>query len=439
MVLIVIGVMVLIPTEGVREIHNADQLSNFPLVDPQPHDEDWPWWRGTNRRNVAPFTQLPNQWLSSTIEGWIVPLRGRGTATPILWGEQLYLFTSEAESERISLRCHHRNTGREIWRTDIHQGGFPSIHEKNSHASATPACDGQSIYTVAVTHGRLQVSSVDTKGRIAWQNSPGLYWSEKGYVSSPVLFQSLIIVAADQKKDGYLAALHRQTGEIIWRVKRPDGECYGTPVVAVVCGRPQLILSGVDAVTSYDPATGEELWKCRRASARIANSIAFDEAHVFAASGPLPSEVLCIKADGTGDVTHSHLVWSLPNVGGEVPSPVCDAGLLYVLSDDGLLTCIETTAGKIEWRKRLAGSFSASPVVVRNALVCGSDSGIIYLARTGTSDDVIIENSLPDGIVASPIVAGNSIFVRTLRSLYRIDNPASGEIVEQPERLKRRF
>jgi|GEM_PF-3186490 len=199
MIIALLGVMVLVPTEGVREIRNADRFSNFALVEPRPLSDDWPWWRGTDRRSVAAFSQFPSHWPITANDGWPVTIKGRGNSTPLIWHNQLFFLTSDPETEQISLESRRRSTGVEIWKTDLHRGGFPIVREKNTHASSTPACDGQYVYVVAVTHGRLRISSVDMNGQLAWQNSPGSYSSAWGYSSSPVLYQSLVIVVADQK------------------------------------------------------------------------------------------------------------------------------------------------------------------------------------------------------------------------------------------------
>lgn len=439
MIAVAVIAVVFIPRGGVREIRNSGQMSNFVLVDPRPRPSDWPAWRGADSRNVAVSTQIPLQWQAGEDEGWQVTVPGRGHTTPIVWGDQVFLMSADHASQRISLFSYDRQSGRTIWHRELHQGGLPVLADKQTHASATPACDGQFIYTTAAVNDALWMTSVDLTGRIVWQHEAGPYSSKAGHRSSPILHKSLVIVAADQHRHGYLSALHRQTGEIVWRIKRPRGESHGSPVIATLGGRSQLILGGKGAVTSYDPTTGDELWTFKWTADRVANSIAFDDEHVFATSKHPQAEVVCIKADGTGDVTKSKVVWRHAGLGSDTPSPVQHAGLLYVLSDDGRLGCFEATTGKVLWRKQLEGTFASSPVLAGDHLICSNESGVNTILQTGTTPTIVAENSLADGIVGSPIVVDNSIFIRTLGKLRRIVSPDSEAIVEKPEAAKRRL
>jgi len=438
-VVIALSAMMFIPGTGVREIHNAEQISNFALVDPRPGPNDWPWWRGTDGRNVAASDRVPLQWPVSDSEGWRITLTGQGHSTPSLWGDQLFLLTSDAATRRISLQSCNRASGRANWRTDLHQGCFQTVNKEIPLSSATPACDGQHVFAVAPVQNALSVTCVDFNGRIVWQRDAGPFGSRREYRSSPALFKSLVIVIADQERDSYITALHRQTGEIIWRVRRPSGDSSGTPVVATIGARSQLIVGGKERISSYDPATGDKIWTFRWSAERVLNSVAFDGEYVFAAGMHPDDGVVCIKADGSGDVTKSKLVWRQTRIAGENPSPVVHAGLLYILADDGRLTCLEAASGKIEWRTRLEGKFSASLVIAGAYLICSNEAGVSYIVQTGTTGGVIAENALSGGIIASPIVAGGSIFVRTPGSLHCIVAPASETVVQKPEPLKRRL
>jgi outer membrane protein assembly factor BamB len=338
------------------------------------------------------------------------------------------------------LHSYHRSTGRTNWRTELHHARFDESNEQIPVVGGTPACDGQFVYVAAAVHNSLWVTSVDLKGRIAWQHEAGSYWSKSGYHSSPMLFRSLVIVVADQESGSYLTALHRQTGEIIWRVRRPNGHSFSTPIVATIAGRPQLIVGGQSTIISYDPASGERIWTFRGAGRQVLSNLTFDEQHIYAASQKPNSEIVCIKADGTGDVSKSHLVWRHSKIICGRSSPVCHKGLLYLLSDEGGLSCVNAATGTIEWQQRLSGVFTISPVIAGEDLICGSESGRTFIVRTGNSGTVVAENYLEDEITGSPAVVGNAIFVRTRRGLHRISSPTASEtVVEKPDSRKRRL
>ena len=424
---------------GTPEVRNSVSPSNFVLVDPRPGHDDWPWWRGTDGRNIASSRHFPLQWSATDHQGWQIAVSGLGSATPSLWGNRLFLPIYDPATQRMYLQCVSRQNGVVAWKTMVHERDSQSVRDQNRLHLATPICDGQSVFTVAHFRDQIWVTAVDFSGRVLWQRPAGPYPSLTGSVPSPALFKSLVIVSADQANDSFIAAVHRQTGELIWRTKRPKGESLGTPIVATVAGRPQLVVGGPHAIISYDPATGEPIWTCRISAARVFSSVTFDSDHVFAITSQPNAEVICIAADGEGDVSKSHVVWRDDRVAGETPSPVCSGGLLYILAEDGRLACVQATTGKLEWIKQLAGSFSASPVIVGDYLFCASETGETYFVHTGTSNPAIVKNTLPEGIVATPIFAGDSVFIRTIHHLHRIAAPNTEPIVERSIDTKRRF
>ena len=429
----------LVRSYGLREIHRADQSLNFALSDARPRADDWPWWRGADGRNVSVSERFPMNWPVSDSTGWRTAISGQGQSAPSIWGEFLFLVTADVNAQRVSLISLHRFTGKMFWQTELTQGGIPAGTEGTASTSANPACDGQHVYIVVPAHGELLVTAVDFKGRIAWQRAAGPYTSQRSYDSSPAIYKSLVIVALDEKNGGYLAALHRQTGDIIWRIRRPKGESSGSPIVATVAGSPQLILAGRGAITSYHPANGNELWTCRWSAEQVVNSVAFDAQHVFVTCRLPQPEILCIKADGQQDVTHSHLVWRRSNIACDRPSPVYHNGSLYVLADDGTLNCLETASGRVDWSKPLNGKFSASPVIAGNVLMCCNEAGMTNVIRLGNSRALVAENPLPDGIVASPIICGGAIFLRTQSGLQCISGSMPEPLVIRPELSRRQF
>lgn len=425
--------------EGVREIHRADQLVNFPLVEPRPHADDWPGWRGADHRNVSQSARFPKRWDPHDSNNWSVNLPGKGQSTPVVWGDQVFLLMMEDETQRVSLRSYHRTTGRELWWTPLHQLAKLTASAPKPEFSSTPVCDGHFVYVATTFNDSLWLTSVDLTGKIIWQRPAGPFLGKSGYSASPVLFQSLIIVTANQRKDSYLAALHRQTGEIIWRVKQTDGEAASSPVVAMIAGQYQLVISSQRNICSHNPTNGQPLWTFHWRADRYAVSVAFDNDHVFATTRFPIEQVVCINASGTGDVTESHLVWSQLRTGSGRPAPAYHAGQLYVLSEEGVLKCLEASTGKVEWRRQLTGSFSASPVIAGECLICVSDAGQCFMVQLNESGEIIAQNSILGGANTTPVVTGDSILLRTSNTLQRIRSASPDPIVEKPDRQKRRL
>lgn len=422
---------------SVSEVHNSESPANFVLVDPRPGDEDWPCLRGTDGRNVANCSNLPLHWEAGNPGGWETSIPGSGNVSPILWGTQVFLTTQDQRSQRISLSSLDRQTGHILWQAILHHNRNSRTSENLSPACSTTACDGQKVFVFTNNEGRLWVSAVDLKGSIAWQHDVGPCRTKVNRVTSPVFHKSLVIVSSDQDKNGLMVALHRQTGEIIWRVKRPAGESFGSPVLGTIAGNPQLVLPGVTGVSSYDPASGRLLWNCRMALGSVTNSVTFDEQHVYVAKGHPNAETVCIDACGAGDVTATHIRWRLPQVGDGGISPVASGGFVYVLSEEGRVHCVNAASGKVEWSKLLKGSFSASPVIVGDYLFCADETGLTYYVSLGSAAPHIIENSFGSRITATPVFAGDSVYFRTSNRLHRITAQTTDPVVEKPAERRR--
>ena len=443
-----VGVVFFLRNTGVREIRTPISATSVPIQEARPDADDWPWWRGQNRQHSVPFAAPPRQWSTSENIAWRTEVPGRGHSSPCLWGNRIFLTTSDNEQQTISLICLERESGRSLWQTELHRGGFMESHPKNSHASATPACDGQSVFVTSAVYGSIWVTATDFNGQVIWKRDAGPYSSEWGYGSSPAIHQSLVIVAADNRGKAldrlvgtsWLAALHRQTGEVVWRVKRLEGDSFGSPIVAQIAGRDQLLLAGKDCVLSYDPQTGEVRWKCRWGVKRTANAIAFDDQHVYASARQPQTETICIRADGQGDVTDTHLVWRDQKIACDVPSPCVHEGYFYVLSDDGVLTCLATKTGRTQWKKRLGGTASSSPLIAGENLYCANEDGQIFVVKLGTRGDVVAENTFGEGLMASPIVSRDRLYFRTLTGLYCVATlPKDIPIAENPQAQQPRF
>jgi outer membrane protein assembly factor BamB len=387
----------------------------------------WPCWRGPHADGRSADATPPLHWSDSRGIVWKAAVPGRGHASPVVWKDHVVLATADEEAGVQSLACYDRANGSLQWQTALHRGGLMARHAKNSHASATPACDGRHAYVPFVHDDGLWLSAVREDGAIAWQTRVGPFVSEWGYGSSPALFGGLVIVAGENKGSklghwtglsSYLAAVRGDTGEVVWRVRRPRGFSYGTPVVAAVAGRPQVLLAGNEAVTAHDPATGRELWQCRWPAARTAGTMAFGPDVVFASTTLPRPELLAIRADGSGDVSDSHVVWRLGRGAADVPSPLFHEGRLYVVTDSGQALCLDTATGEVTWQQRLAGPFSASPVLAAGRIYVTNEAGTTWVFRAGPRFELLARNALSDEVLASPAVVGSQLFLRGRQTLY---------------------
>jgi outer membrane protein assembly factor BamB len=385
--------------------------------------DDWPWWRG-GRHNGAGTGKAVAEWSEKRNIVWKVQVPGSGHASPVVVAGRIFLATADEQEQTQSVLCFEAKTGKQLWRTVVHSGGFMTKHAKNSHASATCACDGKRIYVPFLHDNGLWVTALDLDGNIVWQTEAGPFASEHGYGSSPLVCDSLVIVSGDSFGGGFLAALNRDSGALAWRKQRPHAASngnYASPILATTAGKKQLMLHGTGKVSSYDPASGDLLWHCNGPSQVAGNTPAFDDKHVIVSGGFPEKTVLCIRTDGNGDVTASHIAWRSTKNVAYIPSPLMADGLAYVVRDNpGLLACFDVASGKVVWSVRLRGEFSASPVLADGLLYLANETGEIFVVKAGRKFEQVAVNQLDEGTLATPAIAGGVIYHRTTHFLYCI-------------------
>jgi outer membrane protein assembly factor BamB len=387
----------------------------------QPAADDWPWWQGPHHDNIAaPGQAPPLRWGPHENVIWKAEVPGRGHSSPCIWGDRIFLTTADDAAQVQSMLCYDRATGRRRWQTEVHRGGFVAQHRKGSHASATPACDGQRVFVPLVIQDAIWLSALDFDGKIVWQKRLGNFQSMHGFAASPLLYGSLVIVAADNLKDSFLIALHRRTGEIVWRTDRPSYKLgtYASPTVGHVAGRDQLLLHGPLKVFSYNPLTGALLWTCDGPSESSASTMTLGRDLVYSSVGYPKRNLLCIRADGNGDVTKTHVAWSKKNKMAYVPSLLLADGLLTMVEDAGHAVCFDAASGEEVWTEKLEGQFSASPVLAHGHIYAVNEEGVTLVFKAGRKFEMVARNDLADGGFATPAICGGRVYIRSLHHLY---------------------
>ncbi|MCA9269611.1 MAG: PQQ-binding-like beta-propeller repeat protein [Planctomycetales bacterium] len=408
----------------------APVVDAIPVADPQAIADapdvtaapgDWPWWRGPTRDNHASGELPPIDFAADRHVVWRTNIPGRGHASPIVVGGQVIVATADESDSTQSLIALDRATGQTLWTTVVHQGKLPPGHSKNSHASPTPAFDGQRVHCVFAVDDAVWATAVDLDGTILWQKEVGPFASKHGYGASPVIYKSVVIVATDHQGEGYVAALDRATGDIRWRTVRQRGASYSTPVIAHVAGRDQLLLSGQGRVISYDPASGEEIWRYSGGADATANTIAWKDDLVFASGGFHQTGIWCIRADGAGDVTETNLAWENTSKV-YVPSPLIAGDVLLATRDDGILLGYEATTGKKMWAKRMQAdaAATASPTLVGDLAFQPTEAGQVFIVRPGKRFEHVATCEMGEGIYASPVIVDGRLYLRTLSEVFCI-------------------
>lgn len=382
---------------------------------------DWPCWRGPTHDNHSRSERPPLHWSKDSGIAWRVAVPGRGHASPCVSGGRIFIASAD-ETEHVQfLICLDQQTGDQRWRTDLHSGPLPTIHAKNSHASATPACDGQHVYTAFVHSDQLWLSAVDVDGKIVWQKLVGAYKHANGFGASPLLFERLVIVASDNTAEPTVAAFDRDDGHEVWRATRPSSDNSATPVVAHVGGRPQLLINGAGLVSSLDPATGDELWRVIHKTEVAACTMAFDDDCVFASGNVPEPNLLAVRATGQGDVSDSQVVWHTDNSITYVPSPLAVVDHLFTVIDSGVAIVYEKATGRVAWKRRLGGNFTSSPVLANGNVYATNEDGTTFVFAAADSFKKIAENKLEELCLATPAICGDRAYLRTAEHLYCIE------------------
>lgn len=383
-------------------------IADFPKLNA---DIDWPWWRGPSRDGHAPESAKPPTKFSVTQNVvWKSPIPGRGHSSPIIVGDNVFLTTADDAKQTQSVLALSRETGKQVWKKDVSQGGLPKLHPKNTHATPSIACDGERLFVVFCHHETVQLTVFDLAGKQLWQKvvspfHPRRY--EYGYAPSPMIYRGTVIIAAEYDGDSSLAAFDRESGKEVWRTPRPKNISYSTPVVAHLAGRDQLLISGADQVCSYDPNDGKLLWSAPGTAAATCGTIVWDGDIVFASGGYPKSETVAIKADGSGEV-----LWKNGKKCYE-QSMIATGGHLYALTDDGVAYCWRGSDGEETWNKRLRGPVSASPVLAGGNIYCADEMGTFYVFKANPEKfDLVSRNQLLDDSFASPAISGSQLFLR---------------------------
>lgn len=371
---------------------------------------DWPWWRGAERNGHATADQTPPlSWDAEKNVVWKAPVPGRGHGSPIVVSNQVILATADPETHVQSVISYFRDTGKQFWKTDLHISVPPKkMNKKATMASSTPACDGERIFVNFLHDGAVYTTALSIDGNQIWQTKITDYKIHQGYGSSPALYDDLVIVSADNKLGGKLAALDRQNGKIVWEQSRPKDPNYPSPIILHAAGRDQLFMTGVNLISSFDPKTGEKLWEHPGATTECVTSTVTDGNLVFTSGGYPKDHIAAFKADGS----ESKPVWENKSRA-YVPSMLISDGHLYAVLDAGIAMCWKVETGEELWKKRLGGTFTSSPVLVGENIFVTDESGKTHIFKALPDGfESVGENQLGDEVFATPVICGSRIYTR---------------------------
>ncbi len=373
-----------------------------------PPGADWPYWRGPNGNGIAECTDPPVKWSETENIIWSVDVPGRGHSSPAVVADRIFLTSADEKRKEQFALCYDRESGKLLWKRKLHESGWDSPGMKGrSWANCSPACDGERVYLAFSHKSQVIVTALDLEGKEVWRKTVGDFVSHHGYSASPVIFGSSLVLSADHKKGGYLAALDLETGDLRWKTKRPPDPSYVAPAILDVAGRKQLVISGCNLFAGYDPATGKTLWTSKTTTTECVGTVVAAGDLVFASGGYPDNLTVCVNARNPGKV-----VWKKP-IRTYVPCMLAFGGHLYTVTDRGIGYCWETASGKEKWKARIGKSFTASPIIAGKRIYAWSDKGTTHVFKTSSSGfEPLAANKLGDEVFATPAICGNRIYLR---------------------------
>ena len=420
----------------------------------------WPSFRGPGASGVADGQNPPTTWdaVSGSNVLWKTPIPGLGHSSPIVWGDRIFLTTAvsddpdsvfrygtDGRQDRRSDRSRHvwqvyaidRVSGEVAWVREA-VSGSPIVqrHPKNSYATATPATDGEHVVVLIATGG---LSCYDFDGELLWQVELGPLDSGASYdnayqwgaASSPIIWDGLVIVQADQQEGSFIAAFDVDTGEEIWRTQRDLISAFSTPKIHVGRDRVELVTNGAGTMYGYDPASGEELWRMAGSSLNTTPTPVSDQGLIYITSGYRTRPIFAIREGATGDISladgeseNAHVAWSSRRDGPYIASPLVYRGYLYVVSANGVLTVFDSVTGERAYKRRIGdtgGAYSASPVAADGRMYLTSEDGDIFVLRAGPEYELLAMNSMDEVCLATPAVSEGQMFIRTTSHLYAVE------------------
>lgn len=409
--------------------------------------ENWPQWRGPQGTGVSAESNLPTKWSDETGLAWKAKLPEWGRSTPVVWNDAVFV-TSEAGGKLLLLRLDAKQGGT-VWTREIGAGtparSVPGggkrtakFHDLHNLASPSVVTDGD----VAIAHfGNGDLAGFTLDGQQLWKRNlasdHGAYTIWWGHANSPVLFGDLVISIcmqdsldgeADRLAPSYLVAHHKRTGEVVWQKPRMTGahaeECdaYTTPVLIEHAGKPLLVVMGGNWLDAYDPATGQQTWKLPGlVGGRTITGPTIADGLVFATVGMRgPLHAVKLGANGTLSLD-SAVAWKEAASTPDSSCPVSANGLVWIVTDNGIASCLRTQTGEKLWRERLPGrDYKASPVVADGKVYFLSKDGVASVIAATDEFQVLAENRLSDDFLASPAIANGTIYLRGKTSLYAI-------------------
>ena len=407
--------------------------------------QHWPQWRGPGGLGVSAETGVPTRWGTDDNIAWRVPLEGLGTSTPVIWGDRIFLTsqlgtgpvdergaqfagtrraTTRRQVDGVTLLVQaFRRDGQLDWEHRlVADGHLPAVHRNHNFATPSVVTDGDRLFA---WFGTGQLVALDLEGRELWSRHIGhdyapfdVLW---GHGSSPQLYKDLLILQCDHQAGAYLLALDTATGEERWMVDRGRFlRAYSTPLVVPTDDGDQLIVNSSRWIDAYDPRTGQPQWQAGSTVELAIGMPVYADGVVYSTRGYSSGPSLSVDTGGNGDVNRTHVRWRQPTRAPYVSSLLLYRGLLYMATENGILTITDPDTGDPVTRTRLNGVYTASPVAADGHVYLVNEDGETVVLEAGPDARVVSRNALGERALASPAIAHGRIYIRTDQHLFAI-------------------
>ncbi len=414
-------------------------------------EDSWPTWRGPQANGVAPKTaQPPTKWDEKNNIKWKIPLSGKGSATPIVWGDQIFVVTATktdrlAKPEelpkidptfqtkttppnhfyRFEVFCYDRHTGKEIWKQLANEAvPHEGHHETHSYAAGSPTTDGKRLY---VSFGSFGIYAYDLSGKLLWKRDLGRIHSRLGWgeAVTPVVQGDSLVLNWDQEANSKLIGLDASTGKTKWESQRDEKTSWNTPFVVDHQGQTQVIINGTNRIRSYDLKEGKVLWEVGGMTVNAIPSPLVSEGVAYIMSGYRGAAAVAVPLNSKGELKEDQVLWRYSKGTPYVPSPILYEGRLYfTAANTPVLTVLDAKTGKVllegERLPKLS-SFYSSPMIAGGHLYLADRNGTTAVLTLGDKPEVVSLNKLDDSFDASPVAVGKTLYLRGEKYLYAIE------------------
>ena len=422
------------------------------ITNAAPPSSNWSGWRGPEGTGVSTETNLPAEWSNTRNVKWKTAIPGRGNSSPIVWGNTIFVTsaiegavipgkkpvkhkienqdfvhpdsTGGDKSHTMKVLAVDRKTGKVLWEKTAYEGPvYDDRHRKASYAAPTPVTDGTYVFAYFGSEG---LYAYDFKGKEIWKVKPGdIATLGMGVAASPVLFNNLVILQCDDSGEkSFVVAYDKKTGKEVWKTPRKVAVSWSTPLLVRSGQRTELITTATETIISYDPANGKELWRSKGLESNAIPSPVVGHGMVYVTSGYPTKITYAIKLGGSGDLTNTaNVAWKYEKGSAYVPSGILYGDHLYLITDRGIMTCLDAKTGKLVYeggRVPVPATFTASPVAFDGKILLTSEDGDTFVIKAGPKHEVLTTNALDEPVYSSPAIADGMIFIRGEKNLYCI-------------------